>query len=59
MGKAKPETVAKYHKEHLRKFCVMFRRDEDEAILEYLEQCGERPSDVLRKAMRMYMKESQ
>lgn len=58
MGRPKNETVAKYHKEHLKRYHLMFRRDEDETLLEYIAECGMSPTELMRQAMRAYMEES-
>ena len=57
MGKAKPETVAKYHQEHLKRYCLMLRKDEDESLIDYIMDSDIQVSELFRKAMRMYMKE--
>jgi len=57
MGKAKPETVAKYHAEYLKTYYLMLRIDEDAELLKYIEEDGRRPSEIFRDALRMYMKE--
>jgi len=57
MGKAKPETVAKYHQEYLRTYYLMLRVDDDEELLDYIFNCGIKPSELFRRAIRSYMKE--
>lgn len=56
MGKAKNETVAKYHAEYLKTYYLMLRRDEDEALLQYIEDSDLKPSELFRRALREYMK---
>lgn len=57
MGRPKNETVAKYHKEHLKRYCLMFRRDEDADLIDYITDSDIQVSELFRLAMRMYMEE--
>ena len=57
MGKAKNETVAKYHAEHFKRYCLMLRKDEDEALINYIMDSDIQVSELFRQAMRMYMEE--
>lgn len=59
MGKAKNETVMKYHKEYLRTYYLMLRRDSDAELLKYIEESDLKPSELFRLAVRRYMKEVQ
>lgn len=57
MGKAKNETVAKYHKEHLKRYCLMLRKDDDEHLINYIAESDIQVSELFRRALRMYMEE--
>lgn len=59
MSRPKNETVAKYHKEHLKRYHLMFRRDEDEQLLNCISESDLQVSELFRRAMRMYMDEVQ
>ena len=55
MSRPKDETVAKYRKAHIQRYRLMFRRDEDAELIEYVEQSELSTSELFRRAMRLYM----
>lgn len=55
MGKAKNETVAKYHREHFNTYSLNFRRDEDADLLEFIDNSEVPVSEIFRQAFRLYM----
>lgn len=56
MGKTKKETVAKYHREHLKRYTVNLRRDDDADLIEYIEGSNIPVSELFRQAFLLYMR---
>ena len=55
MGKAKNETVAKYHAEHFKTYRLSLRKDTDAELLEYIQKSDIPVTELFRSALRMYM----
>ena len=59
MGNNKKETVARYHREHYDQYRIMFRKEEDAALLKYIEESESSASEILKQAMKLYMEKAQ
>lgn len=56
MSRPKNETVAKYHKEHFKRYTLNLRNDDDAALLEYIESSEIPVSELFRQAFIHYMR---